>query len=623
MASSDIEKFAKYDGRIYAQPGKYAITKGSLSLTNNTFNAIGATTSQHTYNCIIPSQNVYVDRVLQWSSYVATQLLVTCPAGQAAGTPIVVFGQDIALAPFPLHQLVETSQATINDTSVILNTSEVLDILLRLTDYKVNRLTRTCPTMLDRFADYDDAYGAIGSPLASYLDATEAAEMPNGAWADLVFLDPTTGAVAVPGAAVTPAVGSPYVFNANGVPAFPTGGSVAGSYQLVVRWRSVEPLVLSPFIFADGAEYSQGLYGINQIQVVLNMKASINRLFRYSVQRGAFTAIACSYWTGAGYTSTPFVEPRIQVQTLTPSLDLPLPSKNVVPFMQFPRYLTNSSVSAAAGAAFEINTNTITLPSIPDFFILYCRPQAYASGNVGDYYFPIQSVNITLDNYSGLLNNHTQYQLYRMAVHNGLEMSWEQWSGSAKAGVQNGAGAPTAYGKNIQTVGGPLVLAPGRDIPLAAGIAPGVLGNFAFSVKAQVVNSTLAALSNAPVTFYIVTANSGFFESMAGSSRIVLNPCSEADVISAPDAGSSDHVERLVGHGFFSKLGSMLSKAVDIYHKSKPIVSGIKGLLPEDGAFGKVKGALGAVGYGMAGAGMAGAAMPAGAGKKGLSRRLM
>lgn len=54
MASSDIEKFAKYDARIYAQPGKYAITKGSLSLTNNTFNAIGATQSQHTYNCIIP-----------------------------------------------------------------------------------------------------------------------------------------------------------------------------------------------------------------------------------------------------------------------------------------------------------------------------------------------------------------------------------------------------------------------------------------------------------------------------------------------------------------------------------------------------------------------------------------
>jgi hypothetical protein len=50
------------------------------------------------------------------------------------------------------------------------------------------------------------------------------------------------------------------------------------------------------------------------------------------------------------------------------------------------------------------------------------------------------------------------------------------------------------------------------------------------------------------------------------------------------------------------------------------MVSGIKGMLPE----GKIKSALGAVGYGSAGAGMAGSAM-AGAGKhrRGVASRLM
>jgi hypothetical protein len=81
---------------------------------------------------------------------------------------------------------------------------------------------------------------------------------------------------------------------------------------------------------------------------------------------------------------------------------------------------------------------------------------------------------------------------------------------------------------------------------------------------------------------------------------------------------SRDGLKRLVGHGFFSSLGSILSKAKDIYTATKPAVSAIKGMLPE----GKIKDMMGKVGYGMAGAGFAGAGV-AGAGKKSLAARLM
>jgi hypothetical protein len=63
----------------------------------------------------------------------------------------------------------------------------------------------------------------------------------------------------------------------------------------------------------------------------------------------------------------------------------------------------------------------------------------------------------------------------------------------------------------------------------------------------------------------------------------------------------------------------MLSKAVDIYTKTKPVVSAIKGALPE----GTVKNVLGKVGYGMAGAAMPAGAGMAGAARKSLSARLM
>jgi hypothetical protein len=130
---------------------------------------------------------------------------------------------------------------------------------------------------------------------------------------------------------------------------------------------------------------------------------------------------------------------------------------------------------------------------------------------------------------------------------------------------------------------------------------------------------------------YIVTVNSGFFESIRGSSRIIRGPLSEQDIISAPMAGSGSarEMQRLVGAGFMNKLSAALSKAKDIYHATKPVVSAIRGALPE----GSVRDALGMAGYGT-GAGMHGmgtgagtgagmACSTTGRGKKSLAARLM
>jgi hypothetical protein len=119
---------------------------------------------------------------------------------------------------------------------------------------------------------------------------------------------------------------------------------------------------------------------------------------------------------------------------------------------------------------------------------------------------------------------------------------------------------------------------------------------------------------------YVITANSGFFETIRGSSRIIKGVLSEQDIINAPLAPdvTRDALVRHVGGFSFSGLANILSKAKDIYERTKPIVSAVRGALPESGMAGKVKGALGAVGYGMAGGDMA-----AGARSGGLARRLM
>jgi hypothetical protein len=544
--------------------------------------------------------------------------------------------------------------ATINDTSVTINTDTVFKEVLRLTDYKKNRLSRTCPTMLDKYHYYfaagtpgTTAAGAVPSinnPIVDYNSQSESGVQPNGAYWDVTFIAPAgITASAPPGlSAGQSLVGyTQYTdkYNniipvVNGVPCMINGALAATAYNLAIKFNSTEKLVLSPFIFADAAEWETGLFGVNNIQLVFNMKADITRVLRSMQtsnttggQDGSKGIFNVAYQIGAG--GTPFDTPRVNVQYLTPSLDLPLPAKSVVPYMEFPRYLTTSTGTVPANGSSVIPSTTIVLPQIPDALLIYVKPQTYGI-NEGDWYLPITGLSVNFDNFAGLLSSHTAQQLYQMAVHNGLDMDYSQWSGLAHRGDFTTAPAVSASvvsNGRVQTVGGFLILKPGLDITLQSGQAPGLIGNFTLQFNATVFNPSNADVAN-PI-LYVIAINSGFFETLAGSSRIVKGVLSEADIISAEPAAEMTHegIGRMVGHGFMDKVGSFLSRAKSIYTATKPIVSAIKGALPDEGRMGSVKGALSAVGYGASGGGPAGGAMHMGEGRSGgrksLSSRLM
>jgi hypothetical protein len=635
MATADIAKEAVFDGRIVQNPPRYAVDKGGLSLTNSPYNAISATSSQHTYNINVPSQNVFVDRAIDFSTGVQVKFFVTVAGAPVVNAPVIVPGRDFALSSHPLHSLIGTMTATINDTSVTINTDTVLREVLRLTDYAKNRLSRTCPTQLDRYHYGGDAFDGVNNPGADFASQTAADERPNGAWFDLEFVNPNDGsslaAVAnyVNTGAVGVVAGSPAnVTVISGIPV--QSGAQAGSAYLVgIQFRCVEKLVLSPFIFADSAEWETGLFGINNIQIVLNMKANLDRLFRITpptdattLVAGVPTALKVIVPASVQYVSaSPFLTPRMNVQYITPSLDIPLPSKSVVPYMEFPRYLTNATISAAPFQSATVQSQTIVLPQIPDMLLIYAKPTQYAVVGEPEWYFPIERISVNFDNFAGLLSSHSREQLYQMSVHNGLDMDFDEWSGRAiKSGRFAGgvvqAGYPSQY--RIATVGGFLVLKPGQDITLQAGQAAGLIGNFTLQYQVDLVNASYEQRTNFAITLFTIAINSGFFETVAGSSRIVKGVLSEADIISAPPApeGTGEAMKRLVGHGIMDRLGSFLSKAKASYTAAKPVLSAIKEALPAEGRAGQVKSALGMAGMGMAGGGPAG-------GRKSLSARLM
>lgn len=598
--SADIEKLAVFDGRIIQSRPKYAVEKGALSLTNAPFNAIAATTSQHTYNIYVPSENVFVDRALEWSSTCLMQFRVAVAGPVVDGDSIVVPGRDFALCAFPLNSLCSTMSSTINDTTAVINTQDVLQQVLRLADQKKNRMMRTCPTMLDKYASYNDAFGALNNPLGGYDGSTAYDEVPNGAYLNLVFTDRqgNTLPAVPPGGAGTVAFAGATYSCANGVPTYAAAipGS-AGPHTIYIKWRSTEKLVLSPYVFADTHEMDTGLFGINNIQLIMNLVSSPSRIIR-STTRAGRTIDLIQFNTQPPQGS--FQNSRVNVQFLTPSLDVPLPPKSVVPYMEFPRYLSQA-VTLPAGQSTQLQSQTITLPQIPDLLIIYARPSLPLDSTEGDYVFPvatsrennIQPLSVNFDNFSGLLSSVTSEQLYFMSVKNGLEQDYQSWAGLGHSA--GGSYGSVQQGQIIPLVGGALVLKPGEDITLQSGQAPSLVGNFTLQFNLTVTNP-FSVPKDAQLV--VITVNSGFFESIRGSSRIIKGVLSEQDIISAPPAPVAGHLERMVGGFSFSSLANVLSKAKDIYAKTKPIVSAIKGALPEEGMAGKVRGALGAVGYG-------------------------
>jgi hypothetical protein len=228
--------------------------------------------------------------------------------------------------------------------------------------------------------------------------------------------------------------------------------------------------------------------------------------------------------------------------------------------MEFPRYISPVQ-SIGRGENTNVQSQTITLPMIPDLLVLFVKPQSYTLPNgvldpsQSDWSLPISNLSLSFDNFSGLLSNHSQYQLYKMSVNNGLEMDWDEWSGQARGNA----------GALVPLVGGPLVLRPGRDFALSSGQAPGLIGNFTLQFNLTIQNYTPdtygpAGTGDAPrygsgVSIYTVTANSGFFETIKGSSRILRGVVTEQDILGAPVSEPVQSMQRMVGEGKGARSG--------------------------------------------------------------------
>ena len=555
--ASEVTKYSVFDPRIVQQKPKYAVEKGALSITNVSFNAQTASSSTVQFNVQVPSENVFIDRAVD---LIATQtasvsLTFSSPGNIPVGTSLSGL---LSLGAFPVQQSVSQASATINDATVTVNTQDVLAQVLRLSDMSEARKQRTCPTMLDRYAYYPDSRVVNNDIFRSWDQRFESDEVPNAGFVGFQYNSAAWAASTVgAGSPIVATTGAGAYTIVNGVPVVTTAITDGSVLPFYLSWEVSEKLLLPPFIFTNQDELSTGLFGVQNFQVQLNLTATPSRSVRANTYTslpatgggfGHVSAVSTPAW-GSPNSGTygPFKGlPQLSVQFLTPSLDIPLPPKSIVPYMEFPRYLTTGLDPTQS----VLQSNTISLPNIPDLLLVYVKPTNYASCAQGDWTMPIKSISVNFDNFSGLLANHTQEELYKMSVDNGVDMDWSQWTGAAPV-AESYLGASwstaTAQGGFVPTVGGPLVLRPGRDFALQSGQAPGIVGNFTLQFNLTVDNTYLDLSSS--VTIYVVTISSGFFETIKGSSRIIKGVLTEQDVLSAPAHAPEADLERPVGAG--------------------------------------------------------------------------
>jgi hypothetical protein len=545
--SSDFSKKLVLDDRLMVTDSVgYGVIKGGSQVTSAQFKAISESNSSVTFNVQVPSEQTLIDRRVLWRA----DVVVTVTGTPAAGQYLIAYGNNSALAPFPLHQLCSVMSSTINNNTVSSNMLDILPALLRCNDQReLQAYNGTTPTMFDTVANYGDAVGASNNPLSSYINANDNDLLPRGAF-DVVL-------------------GGNYATVGDGT-----------ARTCTISFTASEPLLLSPWIWADPKSNAQALYGVQNLNFQFNLTNSANRIFRSANVGGA----AGQNITGVALTS--ITNNTLLFNFLTPPPSLLMPARNVVPYYEWPRYITPKTVAAGTGKV--VIASALQLNQIPDKLILMVRKaQSTQVFTDPDFVLPITGVNIQFNNSSGILSSATQQDLYRYSRDAGSNQSFVEFSGRANKWV-----TPSTNTRML-TSGSFCMLEFGKAIQISDDYySAGSLGNFNLQVTLTVDNNTGADFTGEIV---IITQNSGVFVCERGSSSTYTGILTKEDVLDASGQEPISHnsVKRLVGGGFLDSLKSIVGKVA-------PIAKIGLALAPHPAAK-AASAALGALGYGKSG----------------------
>lgn len=554
----------------------YAVLSGPSSNTYQQFSAVSTSNSSISFNAQIPSENIVVSREVLINTDIHFTITITnVPIAATAFN----YGVTDALQAFPLNSLFTTCSSQINNTSVSCNLQDVLPSILRLNNNReLYRYNGMCPVLPDQsYKRFEDGVNTTNNPLGDYQDQSYDGDLlPRGAY---------------------PIQNLALVHNifAGGADVSPISTDLGDIFTITGFVNVTEPLIgLSPFIYGEPEYNKQGLVGVNAMSFVFNIDSSCKRFFSTS------NNFNINVQLGTQAQQNPFTNCRLLMNFLsTQPTDL-ISAKNVVPYMDLPRYLSLQSATAplASGATAIFNSQNIQINQLPDYFIISVRkPMSQQTVKDSSTFLKINSISVNLNNTSGLLSSATPQDLWRISVNNHSQQSWLEFSGQASS-ANNASGV----GSLIATTGSLLILNPAYDLSLPDYLSCGSIGQYNFQFQISVTNIDPAQLTP---EICIICVNSGVFTTLSGSSNIFTGILTKQMVLDAKtseeavDPVTSVQYKRYVGGSLLNRVASAVK------HMGPPI---------------RRKVGLGVGSQSMSGAGVImGAGMMSG-GKKGKSR---
>lgn len=539
----------------------FGVQSSAAQSTYQQFQAVSSSNSSIVFNVQVPSENIVIDRHL----LVASQLAFQITAGGAApynvpdGAQVFQYGLTDCLQAFPLNSLFTTTQATINNVSVSTNLQDVLPMLMRMNDKRMlSRYNSLCPSLPDSaWGEYKDAPGSNSNPLAGYSNASYDEDFePRGAYS-LDFLQ------------IDRYVNGAYVDHS------PVCVAAAGtnSWVISIKVSVTEPfLALSPFINCE-PENSAGIVGVNNMSMVLNIDSSCKRLFSTANNAvvggnslgGYISKIDLGFPIAPNAGSSQavgFVNTRLLFNflSLQPEQYAKISTKNVVPFLDYPRYLTTftSGTTIAPAGSFTLTSQSIQLNQIPDLIMICARvPMSSQNWNYASSFLTINNISVNFNNASGLLASATQQDLYNLSFRNGSAQSFYEFRGSADVN-DNATGGVLKKA----TIGSMLVLNPVFDFSLPSYLSASSLGQYQFQFNLNVSNQY--DFSVVQPELCIITMNSGIFATQQGTSQIFTGILTKEQVLRTKEQNPVAHLDsveykRMVGGKLQNRgMGSLM-----------------------------------------------------------------
>jgi hypothetical protein len=359
--------------------------------------------------------------------------------------------------------------------------------------------------------------------------------------------------------------------NGGGTDASPVSTSLLDSWVITISAVVCEPFFLSPFTWGEMSRNAQGLLGINNMTITLNIDQSLKRLMSSSAPAGYTYSLLAGSATNNGQlfsadtigVSGVATTPRMLFKFLSVQPSDLLNTKNVVPYTDLPRFITSASNTTAipAGQVKTIQTSNLQLNQIPSKFVIVVRkPMNSLTAKDANAWLAIQGVSINLNNSSGLLSSASVFDIYRFSKRNGSSQSWSEFSGQAwnnkvVGGVVNGA--------LVATTGSVLVIDPALDLSLPDWLSNGSLGNFNLQMTLTCANQFGETITPEIV---IMCVNDGLMTTTQGVSSIYTGILTRELVMSAksqPAVSSAEEQEQvggrmLSGHSLRQRRGSMI-----------------------------------------------------------------